>query len=165
MKKKIWLWNHYATDMYINRGGRHYWFAKNLIKLSDLKYNSLIFYGVLDDKIIGMSIILFSNKQMHYHLSAAYREYLRFAPINLLLYEAAYWGYENGFESFHLGGGLGGKEDSLYEFKKSFNRNSNTNFYIGKKIFDIQKYNELLNIRMQETLFDKDTSYFPKYRG
>lgn len=32
MKKKIWLWNHYATDMYRNKGGRHYWFAENLIK-------------------------------------------------------------------------------------------------------------------------------------
>lgn len=32
MKKKVWLWNHYATDMYKNRGGRHYWFAQNLIK-------------------------------------------------------------------------------------------------------------------------------------
>jgi glycosyltransferase involved in cell wall biosynthesis len=31
-KKKIWIWNHYATDMYKNRGGRHYWFAENLIK-------------------------------------------------------------------------------------------------------------------------------------
>ncbi len=30
--KNIWLWNHYATDMYENRGGRHYWFAENLIK-------------------------------------------------------------------------------------------------------------------------------------
>lgn len=32
MKKKVWLWNHYATSMYKNRGGRHYWFAQNLIK-------------------------------------------------------------------------------------------------------------------------------------
>lgn len=32
MNKNIWLWNHYATDMYKNRGGRHYWFAENLIK-------------------------------------------------------------------------------------------------------------------------------------
>ncbi len=30
MKKKIWLWNHYATDMYKNHGGRHYWFAEHL---------------------------------------------------------------------------------------------------------------------------------------
>ena len=31
MKNSIWLWNHYATDMYKNQGGRHYWFAQNLI--------------------------------------------------------------------------------------------------------------------------------------
>lgn len=40
MKKKIWLWNHYATDMYKNQGGRHYWFAQNLIKES---YDATIF--------------------------------------------------------------------------------------------------------------------------
>lgn len=30
--RKIWIMNHYATNMYFNRGGRHYWFAENLIK-------------------------------------------------------------------------------------------------------------------------------------
>ncbi len=29
---KIWLMNHYATDMYKNKAGRHYWFAKQLIQ-------------------------------------------------------------------------------------------------------------------------------------
>ena len=24
--------NHYATNSYFNKGGRHYWFAENLIK-------------------------------------------------------------------------------------------------------------------------------------
>lgn len=32
MKKNIWLWNHYATNMYFDQGGRHYWFAKYLRK-------------------------------------------------------------------------------------------------------------------------------------
>lgn len=40
MKKKIWLLNHYATDMYKNKGGRHYWFAENLI---DEGYDPTIF--------------------------------------------------------------------------------------------------------------------------
>lgn len=40
MKKNIWIWNHYATDMYKNHGGRHYWFAENLIKQG---YNATIF--------------------------------------------------------------------------------------------------------------------------
>lgn len=32
MKKNIWVWNHYATGTFYNKGGRHYWFAENLIK-------------------------------------------------------------------------------------------------------------------------------------
>lgn len=32
MKKNVWLWNHYATDMAVNQAGRHYWFAQNLKK-------------------------------------------------------------------------------------------------------------------------------------
>lgn len=32
MRKKVWIWNHYATNMFFDHGGRHYWFAENLIK-------------------------------------------------------------------------------------------------------------------------------------
>lgn len=40
MKKSIWIFNHYATNMYINKGGRHYWFAKYLARAG---YNPVIF--------------------------------------------------------------------------------------------------------------------------
>lgn len=30
--RKVWIMNHYATNMYFNKGGRHYWFAEKLIK-------------------------------------------------------------------------------------------------------------------------------------
>lgn len=32
MRKNIWIWNHYATNMYRDQAGRHYWFAENLLK-------------------------------------------------------------------------------------------------------------------------------------
>jgi len=31
-KKTIWIMNHYATNMFFDKGGRHYWFAENLLK-------------------------------------------------------------------------------------------------------------------------------------
>lgn len=40
MKKNVWILNHYATQMYKNESGRHYLFAKNLIKNG---YNPTIF--------------------------------------------------------------------------------------------------------------------------
>lgn len=30
MRKKIWILNHYASDMFRDKAGRHYWFAKEL---------------------------------------------------------------------------------------------------------------------------------------
>ncbi len=32
MKQNVWIWNHYATNMFFDQAGRHYWFAENLIK-------------------------------------------------------------------------------------------------------------------------------------
>lgn len=30
-RTRVWLMNHYATDMFFNKGGRHYWFAERLV--------------------------------------------------------------------------------------------------------------------------------------
>ena len=144
----------------------YYYFNKEFYKsvLEDLRYNSLIFYALYDQKIVSMSMVLFGNDNMHYHLSASDREHQNLAATNLLLFEAACWGCENGYKSLHLGGGLGSKEDSLFKFKKAFNKNSETYFSIGKKIFDQEKYDELIEIRLQNDEFDTDTTFFPKYR-
>jgi glycosyltransferase involved in cell wall biosynthesis len=32
MRQNIWIWNHYATSMFFDKAGRHYWFAENLSK-------------------------------------------------------------------------------------------------------------------------------------
>jgi len=51
-----------------------------------------------------------------------------------LLYEAACWGIENGYKTFHLGGGLGSREDSLYQFKKDLTRTQALILYRKKNI-------------------------------
>ena len=132
----------------------------------DLHDNYEMFYAVLNGETIAMSIMLFANKQMHYHLSGSRIEYRNLAPSNLLLYKAALWGYEQGFKTFHLGGGVGSGEDNLYKFKAAFNRNSNYQFSIGKEIFDQGKYDELVEIRAsQDAGFVRESSYFPVYRA
>lgn len=154
-------------DTMDNQNARDYYYFKYEFFdsiLNELKYNSLIFYAMYDKKIIAMSLILFSNKQMHYHLSASDKKYRNLAPTNLLLYEAACWGSENGYSTFHLGGGLGSAEDSLYKFKKSFNRNSSTSFSIGKKIFNNDIYEKLVEIRKKKESINENLTFFPIYR-
>lgn len=156
----------YNSTMSKDDATGYYYFNKEFYNsiLEDLKYNSMIFYALYNQMIISIAIILFGNGNMHYHLSASHREYQNYAATNLLLYEAACWGYENGYKSFHLGGGLGSKEDSLYKFKKPFNKNSETYFSIGKKVFNQEKYDGLTKLRLQENEDDCNTIFFPRYR-
>ncbi|WP_200798699.1 lipid II:glycine glycyltransferase FemX [Bacillus tuaregi] len=157
----------YNATMDKDNAKDYYYFNKDFYEsvLNDLKYNSMVFYALYEGRVIAMSIILFSNQQIHYHLSASDRNYQHLAPTNLLLYEAACWGSENGYKTFHLGGGLSSKEDSLYKFKKVFNKNSDTTFSIGTKIINEEKYRDLVELRSAETDFDESTSFFPLYRG
>lgn len=133
---------------------------------NDLNDNYEMFYAVLDGQIIAMSIMLFANKQMHYHLSGSMMEYRNLAPSNLLLYKAAVWGCEQGYKTFHLGGGVGSGEDNLYKFKAAFNKNSDYQFSIGKQIFDQTIYDKLVAIRAEhDPCFDKESKFFPLYRS
>ena len=74
------------------------------------------------------------------------------------------WAKAKGLKRFILGGGYG-EDDGIFKYKKSFSPNGIHKFYIGKKIFDRDKYDELIKIRNSDLSFDKDTLYFPQYRG
>ena len=104
--------------------------------------------------------MLATNGMMDYHLSGSLREYSGLAATNLLLYEAALWGSANGYKSLYLGGGVGSGEDSLFKFKRAFYKGDLNHFFIGKKTYNQEKYDELLTMR--ETF---ESGYFPEYRG
>ncbi|WP_313552420.1 GNAT family N-acetyltransferase [Aerococcus sp.] len=151
----------YKNTMNHDNASDYYYFSDDFYKsiIYDLKYNMMFFYAVKDSTIASIAMILFDNHSMHYHLSASNRMFQKYAPNNLLLSEVAIWGLENGFTNFHLGGGLGGQEDSLFKFKKAFNKSDPNKFYLGKKIFNNIIYEELSN------KIQTKSDYFPKYRA
>jgi len=157
----------YNKTMDKDNADPYYYFKKEFYDsiLNDCRYNSLMFYSVYQDKIVAMSIVLFVNKKMHCHLMTSLREYQDLEPVSLMVHEMAVWGCKNGMKTLHMGGGLGGGEDSLYRFKSSFNRNSNYTFYIGKKIFDQECYQRCMDIRTCNGQRELKTSFFPEYRG
>ncbi len=158
----------YNATMDKDNAEEYYYFGEQFYESihNDLHDNYEMFYAVLNGEIIAMSIMLFGNKQMHYHLSGSMIEYRNLAPSNLLLYKAALWGCEQGCKTFHLGGGVGSGEDNLYKFKAAFNKNSDYQFSIGKEIFDHEKYDELVKIRREsDSSFDDSSHFFPLYRA
>lgn len=157
----------YNETMDKDHAEAYYYFEEEFYKSihEDLFDHYEMFYAVYGEQIIAMSIILFANRQMHYHLSGSMIEYRNLAPSNLLLYEAALWGCKQGYRTFHLGGGVGSNEDNLYKFKATFNRKSDYQFSIGKQIFNQERYDDLVRQRSQmDESFDMESSFFPLYR-
>ena len=128
---------------------------------NDLKDNSTVFYAELNGQTIASSIMIYANGKMNYHLSGSLREYQHLAPSNLLLWKAAEWGNDQGFKTFHLGGGVGSAEDGLLRFKKAFYRGELCRYHIGKSIFNRKVYHELLASRN----FNEKQAFFPEYRA
>lgn len=153
----------YNVTMNKDDADKYYYFGDEFYEsvIKDMRKNMLFFYAVIDKEIVSIAMIIYANQKLNYHLSASNPDFNRFSPSNLLLSQVAEFGIENNFKTFHLGGGLGSAEDSLYKFKSSFNKVSGTYFSIGKKIFNQDIYEQLTKISGQKP----ETKYFPIYRA
>lgn len=154
----------YNITMNKDNADDYYYFEDDFYQsiINDLNKNSDIFYAEYNGKIVASTIILKCNKKLTYHFSGVLTDYRYLQATNLMLYQIALWGAENGYRSFHLGGGVGSKEDNLYEFKKSFNKKDNYQYSIGKIIFNQELYDELVSMRKDDILRD---NFFPQYRA
>lgn len=158
----------YNATMDKDHAEEYYYFKRPFYESidRDMQDNYEMFYAMYEGRPIAMSIMIFANGRLNYHLSGSDIEYRNLAPSNLLLYKAAIWGYEQGCKTFHLGGGVGSGEDNLYKFKAAFNKNSDYQFSIGKEIFDQEKYDELVALRAkQDPDFNPESKFFPLYRS
>lgn len=108
------------------------------------KDNSILFFAMLDGKVIAGSMFMFSQDYAHYHLSARDRKYSKYAPNNLILWHGIQKAKEKGCKWFHFGGGTTGDEtDSLLLFKQNFSK-TKTEFWIGKRVHNSQVYESIV---------------------
>lgn len=107
------------------------------------------------------AIVLLSDTIIRNHLSATSPDYLNESPSKLLTDEISMVGRRLGKKIFHLGGGVGGKEDSLFEFKKRFS-DLQVKDHIWCYINDSKAYHNI--VAKAGTDIDMQSNYFPLYR-
>ncbi len=113
----------------------------------------------IDGGLVAGALCLVGPRWLHYHLSATSELGRRVGAANLVLLGAARWGLKRGLEKFHLGGGMGGQEDSLLAFKEHFAPGNRLDMYVGKAVHDVERYLELSGASSLSL-----EGYFPAYR-
>ncbi len=159
----------YYKTMKKNSASDYYFFPMEyFIQLKEnLKDRIMLINAKVNGEIISSSLFMYSDKYMHYHLSATNPEYYIYSANNLILKVAARWGVENSKELLHLGGGVSASsEDRLLKFKASFGKEGENlkEFWIGRKIYNSEAYDRFVDISKEGKKEREESEFFPRYR-
>jgi hypothetical protein len=139
-------------------------YYRNLFRLNNKAHLSIVEF---EGETICSGLFLEHKGIVQYHLSGTKNDFLRLTPMTLLLHFIRLWAKERGNSYFHLGGGLGGGKDGLYNFKAGFSK-LRYKFFTLRLVSDRQNYDRLvdyraksLNTQPQQLL---DSGFFPAYR-
>jgi lipid II:glycine glycyltransferase (peptidoglycan interpeptide bridge formation enzyme) len=101
---------------------------------------------------------------IQYHLSAISDRHLGFAPNKALIADVRDWGATRGDRSLHLGGGVGGENDSLFHFKSGFSDLRHP-FHTLRVVLDAAHYEQLVTEHDPSLDPTRLEGYFPLYRA
>jgi hypothetical protein len=104
------------------------------------------------------------NGRMQYHLSGTDAAHRDVAPSKLMLHEVRRWAHRHGRTALHLGGGLGGTADSLFDFKAGFSSGRAT-FRSVRIVTDPARYRAACRAAGVEAPPSPQDGYFPAYRS
>ncbi|MEA3213649.1 MAG: hypothetical protein QOE70_6706 [Chthoniobacter sp.] len=81
-----------------------------------------LFIARFEGRVICGGLFTLCDGLAQYHLGATRDAFLRMSPMGLVLDTARAWATEQGARVLHLGGGVGSKQDSLFDFKAGFSK-------------------------------------------
>jgi hypothetical protein len=125
---------------------------------------------VVDDGPTAVAACIFSvcGGIVELHLGGTLTEFLSKSPFSIAIFHIILWSKRSGHRWVHLGGGVGGKDDSLLRFKSGFS-NKRFQFLTSRLIIDETKYSQLVHLKALAANVPPETvhasNFFPAYRG
>lgn len=145
-----------ARDYYFPRD----YFARLLTEMPDIAHLYLCRDGGLP---VAGGIFTLCRGFVQWYLSGSRPGYEGPPPAKLMLDVARRWAVSQGAHTLHLGGGVGGRQDSLYHFKRGFTHREHT-YAMWRYVADTEAYLKLCGHACREAGVQPDDSYFPLYR-
>ncbi len=120
----------------------------------------------LGDEVAAAGIMTEYGGIVQSHLVGTNTELLSHSPFKVLLDDVRVWARGRGDRVLHLGGGRGGRQDSLLVFKGEFSPRRHL-FHVGRWVLDPDRYRDLVAARSERCPDGHvlDDSFFPRYRA
>jgi len=156
----------YEATMRRNKASAYYFFPPEYYQRlrSELAGSTRLFLAELQGKIVSATMVLATRRYIHFHLNGTPEEFLVYNCSRFLLNAIRQWATTNGYHWMNLGGGVGARADSLFQFKAGFS-DLHIPFQTARIVVDTDAYSELMR---QHPISTKDESsgddYFPRYR-
>lgn len=117
------------------------------------------------EEVAAASLFTEVDGIVQYHFSGTADRYLTSGCTKALLYFMILWEKQRGNRILHIGGGLGGKEDSLYHYKAGFSKSRHL-FYTWRVITNEEIYSRLIDEweKCNARQADQIDGFFPAYR-
>ena len=126
-----------------------------------------LFVVTVGGRVAAGALVTLCAGIVQYHLGGTRGEFLHLSPMGLIFDTVRQWAGEQGARFFHLGGGVGSQEDSLFHFKAGFSE-SRHDFGTWRWVVVPEVYRELCEARQEA---DRQlgaepaaTDFFPLYR-
>jgi RimJ/RimL family protein N-acetyltransferase len=116
-----------------------------------------------DDAVAAAGLFVETNGIVQFHLAGWDEAFAQFQPAKLMLHFVIGWAKERGNHNLHLGGGVGGADDSLLYFKSGFSPRRYP-FHTLRVVIDEQEYRRLVSARDPALDPDEPGGFFPAYR-
>lgn len=153
----------------VNAADYYFFDDRYFANLMDAKDYSMNLFVCRDgSSVLAAGLFSSCGGIVQYHLGATATEFLALAPSKLMFHMVRQWATGTDHRFFHLGGGVGGRNDSLFAFKNGFAKNGVRDFRIWKWIVDREKYDALVRLRFGElstATAGADENFFPLYRA
>jgi len=157
----------YHATMSRNQAGGFYFFDEDVFKqlAGSLPHNSLFVFVYKDQVPVSTELVLFGGQAAFGFLGGTLAEYYSLSPNSYLRHHLIRHLKQTGLKFYSIGGGMK-RNDNIFQFKKSFSRNVDSTFYIGKKVHNPVVYNDLCRAWELKNPGEKEIyqNYILKYR-
>lgn len=127
-----------------------------------LRGHSHLFIAWHESHIAGVLLTTICGRYAQAHLTGVAAEFARLSPLKVLIDSAADHLAGLGAEQLHLGGGRGGWEDDLFQFKSRFSKIRH-DFRSGRYIINSEVYGKLSQ-PYSHLGAERREKFFPNYR-